>query len=171
MSISSGYVTTIEFNEPNIYEMANLADKKMYQSKHDFYRQKGIDRRGQKDAHLALCAIYSKILKINISNDSYQIIDLQYQDQDEESCQAPSFSLWIKNFSEKFIHPDDVQNFLEKTSSKYINEYFKGNKKNLFITYRKKIKKEYKKVIIDLIPTNEYSNENKSFYLYSKFVD
>ena len=70
LSLSVGYVTKREFKEDNILEMAKIADKKMYKAKSAYYARKGVDRRGQAAAHTALHNLYTKILKVNITDDT-----------------------------------------------------------------------------------------------------
>ncbi len=48
----------------------------MYAAKSAYYRKKGVDRRGQQDAHRALCESYTGILKINSTDDSYRIVNM-----------------------------------------------------------------------------------------------
>ncbi|MGN1118879.1 MAG: diguanylate cyclase domain-containing protein [Oscillospiraceae bacterium] len=45
LSVSSGYACAEEFPEAPISELANIADKRMYEAKRRYYMSKGIDRR------------------------------------------------------------------------------------------------------------------------------
>lgn len=45
LTISCGYVTTDEEEKMSAREMANLADRRMYEAKREYYRNSGIDRR------------------------------------------------------------------------------------------------------------------------------
>lgn len=45
LTLSCGYVTKAEMGEMSIREMANLADKRMYEAKDEYYRRNGIERR------------------------------------------------------------------------------------------------------------------------------
>lgn len=45
LTISCGYVSRTESKDMTIKEMANLADKRMYEAKDEYYRRTGIDRR------------------------------------------------------------------------------------------------------------------------------
>lgn len=47
LSISSGYVTRQEAGDMKIQDIVKLADQRMYAAKSAYYRNKGIDRRGQ----------------------------------------------------------------------------------------------------------------------------
>lgn len=76
LSISFGYVKASEVQCVSIHNVSVLADKRLYSSKAAFYKQKGMDRRGQFEAHVALCNLYTKILKVNLTNDTYQIVNM-----------------------------------------------------------------------------------------------
>lgn len=47
LSVSCGYVSKKEAGDKNIQEIIKLADQKMYEAKSLYYKNKGIDRRGQ----------------------------------------------------------------------------------------------------------------------------
>jgi PleD family two-component response regulator len=47
LSVSCGYVTKNEVDITSIHEIANLADKKMYKAKTEFYRNNANEGRGR----------------------------------------------------------------------------------------------------------------------------
>lgn len=154
------------------HDITVLADARMYESKNAFYREKGIDRRGQKDAHIALCALYTKILKINLTKDSYQIVNMSEEEKTEEKGFSDSLSAWFSEFADKgLIYPDDLEEYLSKTNVSYMKKYFKRNKTSLTVFYRRKIGEDYKRVMMEIIPANDYTHENQSLYLYVKCID
>ena len=95
LSLSAGYVTRREFAEETILDMAKIADKRMYQAKSAYYSKKGVDRRGQAAANTALCNLYTKILKINITEDYYSIITMLDDEKVEEKGYADSIFKWF----------------------------------------------------------------------------
>lgn len=172
LSISYGYVTCKDVPNGNLREMITLADEQMYKNKTEYYKKKGIDRRGQRDAHIALCALYTKILKINITNDSFQIINMEFKEKSNEMGYSNRFSEWLHNFGTAgLVHPDDLDVYLSKTSIDYIKEYFYSGKTSLHILYRRKIDQTFKQVMMEIIPANDYTENNQSFYLYVKNID
>lgn len=172
LSMSYGYVSRQQEPDMTIQEMAILADKRMYEAKSLHYRKKGVDRRGQKDAHTALCALYTKILKINISDDSYQIVNMDESEQTDEKGFSEKISAWLKLFGEKGqVHPDDLEEYLAKTDIAYMEEYFSTGKTSLHVFYRRKFEDGFKQVMMEMIPANDYSDENHSFFLYVKNID
>lgn len=172
LSISYGYATKQEAKDASVRQLSNIAEKRMYESKELHYRQKGVDRRGQKDAHIALCALYTKILKINLTDDSYQIVNMDESERTKEKGFSDKISTWLKAFAEAGqVHKDDVEEYLRKTDTEYLNKYFESDKTSLHIIYRRKFDDGYKQVMMEIIPANDYSADNRSFFLYVKNID
>lgn len=172
LSVSCGYVTAEDMADCSLHDAFILADKKMYAAKEQHYKTKGIDRRGQKDAHVALYGMYTKILKINITKDTYQIIDMAMSEKAEEKGFSDKISEWLADFGKSGkVHPDDLEEYLEKTNLSYMSEYFKHKKNSLGIVYRRKLDDAYKQVLMEIIPSNEYADDNQSLFLYVKNID
>ena len=172
ISVSTGYAARIDNKDATVHEMLVLADSLMNQAKGEYYRHKGIDRRGQKDAHTALCQLYTKILKINITDDTYSIVDMSDEEKTPEKGFADSISGWLSGFAGSGqVHQDDVKHYLEMTDANYLREYFAAGNMNRMIFYRRKIGNEYRKVMMEIIPANDYRNDNQSLYLYVKNID
>lgn len=172
LSMSFGLVTRSEATDMDIRDIAILADKRMYEAKNLYYKKQGVDRRGQRDAHTALCALYTKILKINITDDTYQIVNMDVAEQKAEKGFADKISTWLKSFGTTGqVHPDDLEEYLKKTDLAYLNEYFSGNKTSLHVFYRRKYEDGFKQVMMELIPANDYKNDDKSLFLYVKNID
>ncbi len=172
LSISYGFVTKEEKPELSVRELGVIADKRMYEAKSAHYRKKGVDRRGHQDVHRTLCEMYSKILKINLSDDSYQIINMDMEEQTVEKGFSDNISDWLSLFGTSGqVHPDDLQEYLKKTDTRFMKDYFAGNKTTLSISYRRKYDEKYRRVIMDIVRTNDYSETNQSLYLFVKSID
>lgn len=172
LSVSAGYGPVYEVNTSSVKECASYAEKKMYEAKTAFYRKKGFDRRGQQDAHTALCALYEKILKVNITDNTYIIINMNLEEKTPEKGFADSLSEWLSNFGTTGqVHPEDLAEYLEKTSLKYLREYFAGDKNSIAVFYRRKVNNQYKQYVMEMIPANDYSDDNQSLFLYVKSID
>jgi len=172
LAISCGYVTRKEAGKMPIHQMAVLADKRMYEEKTRYYQKQGIDRRGQRDAHVALCALYTKILKINITEDSYQVINMDDTERTIEKGFSDKISIWLQKFGiSGQVHPEDLEEYLSKTSLDYISNHFKNNKSSLSVLYRRKYNDEYKNVMMEMIPANDYTDEIQTLFLYVKNIE
>lgn len=172
LSISYGWVCKEEDPTASIRQMEALADQRMYDAKTAHYKKTGVDRRGQQDAHKALCELYTKILKINMTNDSYQIINMNSDEQIEEKGFSNTISEWLRRFGESGqVHPDDLEDYLKHTNLEYMKDYFSGNKTSLHIFYRRRYGDIYKRVMMEAVPANDYSENNQSLFLYVKDID
>ena len=172
LSVSVGYVTKEEREGQNIVDIAKIADKKMYQAKAAYYARKGIDRRGQAAANTALCNLYTKILKINITDDTYSIVNMDLSEQTSEKGFADTISAWLTGFGKSGqVHEDDLEEYLNKTDLGYLSKYFKEGKTSISIQYRRKYGDIFKQVAMDMIPANDYSDENQTLFLYVKNID
>lgn len=172
IAISCGYVSKKEAENMTLREMAILADKRMYEDKNRYYRKKGIDRRGQRDAHVALYALYTKILKVNVADDSYQIVNMNESEKTSEMGFSDSFSKWMKDFGTSGqVHPDDLAVYLERTSLEYIGAYFVNESRPFRLFYRRKYNEEYRRVMMEIVPANDYSDKSQNLFLYVKEVE
>lgn len=172
LSISYGYVSKVEQPTLSIRELGAIAEQRMYEMKDSYYKKLGFDRRGQKDAHKALCDLYTKILKINITDDSYQIINMDLAEQIAEKGFEDTISGWFKSFGATgHVHPDDLDEYMKKTNLSYLEEYFSNNKTSLHILYRRKYSNGFKQVMMEIIPANDYKDDNRTFFLYVKNID
>lgn len=172
VTLSCGYVPRWEAKELSLQEIASIADQRMYEAKEIYYKNKGIDRKGQKEAHNALEMLYSKILKINITDDTYQILDIGEDENIEEIRNITSISKWLKDFANSDrIHPDDSNKFMKKTDFEYLKNHFGEGKKRLYFIYRKKYDGVYKETVMEIIPASDYSEEAQTFFLYVKRIE
>ena len=144
----------------------------MYAVKAEYYRAMGIDRRGQAAAHKALCNLYTKILKVNLTDDTFSIVNMDVSEQTAEKGYADSISAWLKSFGETgHVHPDDLDNYLSNTSLDYLRAYFAGDKTSHSITYRRKYGDVFKQVMMEMIPADDYRADNQTLFLYVKNID
>lgn len=171
LSIAFGYCR-LDSSVTSMKDMAQIADEKMYRAKAEYYREKGIDRRGQSAAFSALCELYTKILLINITDNSYNIISMDIHEKEATMGFADTISEWLRGFAESgYVHPDDLDIYYAKTSMTYLQNYFRGNKKSLSFYYRRKYNGVFKLVYMEVVPTKDYTHENQSLYLYVKDID
>lgn len=172
LSISYGWVSKEKMPGYSVRQLSAVAEKRMYDAKSVHYRKKGVDRRGQQDAHKALCDLYTKILKINITEDTYQIVNMDMNEQTTEKGFADTISEWLKSFGTSGqVHEDDLELYLQKTDLNYLKEYFREGKTSISIFYRRKYSDGFKQVAMEMIPAGDYTEDNQSLFLYVKNID
>lgn len=172
LSISVGYVTKREFPEYPITELAAIADERMYEAKSIYYKKRGVDRRGLHTAFNAMCASYKKILKINVSDDTFNIICMDVSEQVAERGFSVNISAWLHNFATSGnIHPDDVDNYLSLTNINNIRDFFGSGNRSLNIFYRRKCDDGYRQCKMEMIPAEDFSPTAMNLYLYVKDID
>jgi|GEM_PF-28179 len=172
LTISYGMVRRVSEPDLSMHDIAVLADKRMYEAKSMHYRKLGIDRRGQRDAHIALLNLYTKILRINITEDTYQILNMYEDEQTEQKGFANSISEWLTMFGRSGqVHSEDLEEYLKLSDLGYMREFFKSGKSSLRIFYRRKYEQGFMRVMMEIIPANDYSDDNQSLYLYVKNIE
>lgn len=172
LTISYGWISKKENPTLSVRQLGAIAEQRMYEAKDAHYKKSGLDRRGQKDAHKALCDLYTKILKINLTDDTYQVVNMDTSEQTAEKGFTDGISQWLKSFGESGqVHPDDLQEYLKHTDLDYIRNYFIGNKTSLHVFYRRKYDDGFKQVMMEIIPAGDYSESNQSLFLYVKDVE
>lgn len=164
MSISSGFISSSERQWTSIKELANIADIRMYEEKAMYYKKNGIDRQGQPASYVALYRLYTQILKIDLKKDKYRMLNWK-ENKKQEGC----LSEWLEHFEEiEKIHPDDRQEYKEKTQIEYLKQQFNKETTFVMISYRRKEGDEYKRVTIEIVPEDQYLYENSEGFLYVK---
>lgn len=172
LAISIGCASKREFPTETVEEIAKIADKRMYDDKAKYYSNKGIDRRGQTAAYTALCNLYAKILKVDLTTDTYSIIKMEASEKDIEKGFSDRISEWFLRFGRSGqVHEADIEEYFAKTDIAFLQDYFKSGKTSISVRYRRKHEDEFKEVIMELIPASDYSDEDQKVFLYVKCTD
>lgn len=171
-NISVGYSSVSELDRPSIRRLSKLAEERMYADKTNYYRRKGLDRRGQRDVHAALCTLYVKIVKANITEDTFEIINMDENEKLEGMGLVDKLSECPDSFCESgYIHEQDTEEFLSKTKPEFLRDYFAKGNKSLRIFYRRRINDSFRQAMMEIIPANDYAPDNESLYLYVRDID
>ena len=172
LSLSYGYVLRKDNPHMTLHEISIIADKEMYKAKSAYYSKKGVDRRGQAAANTALCSLYTKILKINITDDTYSIVKMDSSEKTTEMGFADTISGWLSGFGKSGqVHNDDLDVYLKKTDLENLRTYFNSGKTSISIQYKRKYPDGFKQVAMDMIPADDYSAENQTLFLYVKNIE
>lgn len=171
LRISAGYVQKSENPVISISEMVRLADERMYAAKSIYYSSKGVNRRMQQTAYEVLCNSYTKILEVNLTEDSYSVIQMNAGENDSLKGYNDKISAWLHDFGTSGqVHPDDIDEYLDKTDFDFIKKFFESGNKILSLRYRRKIGDKFHHAMLEMIPSKNYSRENQVLYLCVKDI-
>lgn len=170
--IPAGFISRKEMPDASIMEMTKIADQRMYREKTLFYIASGVDRRAKNAAYEVLCESYTKILKINLTTDDFNIIQMDPNERIQSKGYDEKISKWLHDFGTSGqVHNEDVQDYLSKTSIDFMRDYFRSGKNELNIQYRRLIGDEFRKVLMEIKTSKEYEEDNQTCFLYVKNID
>ena len=107
-----------------------------------------------------------KILKINLTDDSYQVLKNIDMDNDFYA-KNPKLSSLIKAYSNSdYIHSDDKNIFNERMNVDFISKHFLESNTEIDVWFRKKSKETYRWAVAKIIKTPNYSASNQVLYLF-----
>ena len=172
LSISTGFATKREFPTWTTRDIAAVADRRMYENKEHYYQEQGHERRIRKTAQMSLISLYSKILKVNLTDDTYQIISMDSNEQKMSMGFSPRFSEWLHGFGlSGQVHPEDLDAYLRQTDLNDIREYFRTDKQSMALVYRRRYGDVFKQVAMEMIPADDYTHDKQSVFLFVKKID
>ena len=130
----------------------------MYRAKEEFYSTHGIDRRAQAEALRSMCKLYKKILKINITRDSYEIISMDPKEKIDSMGFSGKISEWFRDFGcSGQVHKDDLENYLRNTSIDYLRDTFSRGRMSVCIPYRRRTDFGFTSCIMEILPRVSYA--------------
>ena len=115
-----------------------------------------------------------KIIEANLTDDTYHIIK---SDQEELMLSKPAISEWMTFFAKTGqVYIDDMEMYKYHTDLNYLREYFKTyfkekKKEPWRLKYRRKVGNEFRWVLLEIVPTDEYSDDHQIVYFYIQDID
>lgn len=114
---------------------------------------------------------YKKILKVNLTEDSLEIIKADEEEIREKDLLQTSLENWFTSFVEKGnVHSKDAERFQSFTSLAHLKKELKSGKKMQMCTYRRKSADGFRWHTMEVIPDYNYSDDNQSAMLYVRDV-
>ncbi len=122
------------------------------------------------DAMSALSVVYYKILKVNFTTDTFEVVKAVENEQPDEN--VTKITEWLRLFAEKGnVHEEDMNVYLQFTATDHIKEHFSKRKTRLSCRYRRRhIDGGYRWAQLDLLPGMDYTDDNVSLLLFVKDV-
>jgi diguanylate cyclase (GGDEF)-like protein len=172
LAISAGYARSTELQDAEMEAYEELADKRMYDAKAQYYAGKGVDRRGRKEFLDLICKSYTYILSVNLTNNSFAVIHAA----DEENLQNPgyhgNFSEWMSHFVDTGqVCEEDRQEYFNQTHLDELKTFFRGKNERMVIKYRSMPDGNYVHILMEMIKTKNYTEDHQEIFLYVKPID
>lgn len=168
LSVSFGAASNTEFPNLSPTELAKVADSRMYQYKQRYYSTHGADRRGQYSSLKSLCETYIKSMRVDLANDACRLI----QPESNNTIAEMSFSRTIVDFlASRLIHEDDKAEFSARMTLESVRSHMSGGRSTFCIFYRRLVEGEYRRVMLEINPAADYSDDNMIAFLFVKQID
>nr|MCR5189210.1 GGDEF domain-containing protein [Treponema sp.] len=147
LSISSGYITRAHHPDLSLQELIKYADQRMYSDKARYYSSEGYDRRSQQQAFFSISKSYTKIIKVNLMDETQEIIHMDYKEEVLDGSMCDKISDWWKKFVQNgYIHKDDIGIFESIANIDMIRKHFAESDSIIRARYRRRYEDGYKYV-------------------------
>lgn len=123
------------------------------------------------DSLKILSTIFHKILKINITDDSFIIIKGYEDELNKKQGFNQKISGWMRDFAlSGNVHEEDRAAYLKFSDIDLLRDHFKHSKEYLRCRYRRRTEGSFRWVSMELVPSIEYSDDNQVLMLYIRDI-
>lgn len=172
LALAIGFANHDEFSDNSILGLIKHADERMYEDKQNYYSKQGINRRICQKAYEVLCSSYLKILRLNLTQNSYKSIATKLSKNEQKFLNTGKITDAMNNLIESdLIFPDDLPRLKEIASLDYFKQHVNDSHNSIIFYYRRKVNGEYKKVMFEVVPSTEYQIDNQIIYVYIKQIE
>lgn len=118
----------------------------------------------------AITHTYHKILRVNLSQDRYEVVKTRSEDR-VIGYGIDIFSSWLGQFIYTGrIHPDDMNNFISFTHPDHIKTALNTGKKVLTYCYRRHSGDDFRWNLMEIVPDPASLGEDQYIFLYIKDI-
>lgn len=115
-----------------------------------------------------LLETFDKILKINLTNDSYTIIKYGAESEKDIVSKSKSMSDWFTAFVlSGNVYSEDLEIYKKYTSLSYLREFFK-TRNNHWVQYRRRYGDKFCWCEMLMLIAEDYTDEEQNVYLFVK---
>lgn len=172
LALSIGFAEKRNFPMSDVVELKAIADNMMRLDKSNYYRNKGVDRRKLREAFGAVCNSYTKILKLNLATDTFDIVQMDPSERNPRRGFSTEHSKWLENYARQGrVYIDDVKNFLQQTDLENLRKHFVNGRKSFSFVYRKNTKLGVETALMELLRASDYTDESPNVFLYVKSMN
>ncbi len=113
---------------------------------------------------------YHKILRVNLIEDTYEVIKTRPEDR-VFGYGTDLFSSWLGQFIYNGgIHPDDMNNFITFTRPEHMRTALDAGQEILICCYRRRDGEEYRWNLMEVVPEQEAAGKGQHVFLYVKDI-
>ena len=119
------------------------------------------------DAMEMLSGIFYRIIKINLSTDTYRTLKNISDDFRSPLDGIKSISQRLRQYGEEYVHEEDQEAFLEFCDSENLCKNFsEEDTERISMSYRCRNGQEFRWVSMEIIKSTEYAKDNEVVVLY-----
>lgn len=132
---------------------------------------KALQEEGQQNIRDTISHIYLKILKVNLTNDTYQNIMVSADEMEKANDCNEKLSDLLVTFTEAgYVHKDDLKGYLSFCNLDHLRQKFQSGSRSVYFQYRRNIKGKFRWVSMELVSGKEYREDHQVVYLYVKDI-
>ena len=118
----------------------------------------------------AISHTYHKILRVNLTQDLYEIVKIRPEDR-AIGYGTDSFSSWLGQFIyHGGIHPDDMNHFISFTRPEHIKDTLASGQEVMTCCYRRRSGEDFRWNLMEIVPDSSSSAKEQFVFLYIKDV-
>lgn len=168
--LACGYAAVSEHPGADVKKLNDFADKEMYADKELYYSKKGLDRRRQQYVFDVVSSTYTKIMRVNLTEDTYSIVRMSDAEMKDPN-RSDKISTWLEDFGRsKNIHEEDREKYLEAVKLERLRAFFKSKRNHYSFYYRRMIDNNYKYVMMEIMTANDYTDNQQIVYMMVKDI-
>lgn len=119
----------------------------------------------------AVSYTYDKILKVNLTTDSFEIVKMSHQARMDFGAQDISLSQWFETLIRGGnIYYNDIERFIKFTRIEHLKEELSSGKNMVICTYRYKGENGFRWHTMEVVPDADCTENNQTVMLYVKDV-
>lgn len=119
------------------------------------------------DASTLLLNAYLKVLRVDLTHDTFSELKVDDEEIDEEHGYASTISKWLNGFAlTGNVYQDDIEKYLKFTNLDNLRNEFKSGKDSIHIRYRRKNHHGFRYARMTLRKSAEYQDDNQIVLLY-----
>lgn len=114
---------------------------------------------------------FLKIIKVNLADDTYQVIMVREDEPEAEHGSASKLSDWFIRFAEAgYVNPEDCKNYLSFCSLDHMRRRFRTGSRFISCHYRRMLGGEFRWVSMEIAAGQEYREDHQSVFLYVRDI-